>query len=168
MTSPNCNKPRIAFFSGSFDPFTRGHESIVLRSLAFADEVVVAIGINPAKQPLFSLQARIKWIEKVFAHEPRVRVMSYSGMTVDAARSVNACCIVRGVRSQADFAYEQQMALFNHNASGIDTIMLCALPDEVDISSSQVRSLIAQNADLSPFMPRNSAQHLHILLHELK
>ena len=168
MTLPKCNKPRIAFFSGTFDPFTRGHESIVLRTLEFVDKVVVAIGINPDKKPLFSLQARLKWIEQVFAHEPRVKVISYDGWSVDAAALCGACCMVRGVRSSADFAYEQEIAFFNHNASGIDTIMLCALPGEVDISSTQVRNLIAQNADLSPFMPRNAAQHLHILLHDLK
>ena len=163
MTSPKCSNHHIAFFSGSFDPFTRGHESIVRRTLAFVNEVVVAIGINPDKKPMLSVEARTKWIERVFANEPRVRVISYSGLTVDAAKSVGASCIVRGVRNAADLEYEQRMADYNRCASGIDTVLLFTLPDEKHISSTQVRNFIACNADLSEYLPSGAGELLPLL-----
>lgn len=153
-------KNNVAFFSGTFDPFTRGHESIVRRTLAFVDEVVVAIGINPDKTPLFTAKERSALIEQTFAGEPRVSVISYEGLTVDAAKSVGASCIVRGIRGNGDLAYEQWMAEWNRNASGIDTVMLFALPDECHISSSEVRKLISEGSYLTDFVPEKCSELL--------
>lgn len=162
MTSPtNLSKQRrIAFFAGSFDPFTRGHESIAKRALALFDELVIGIGINPDKTPLLSVMQRIEWIETVFCHDPRVSVISYSGYTVDAACKANATCIIRGVRNADDFCYEKQMADYNMQASGIDTVILPALPGEADISSSQLRQLIATKSDVSHLLPHHFPQHM--------
>ncbi len=155
MTTLLNNKApkHIAFFSGSFDPFTRGHESIVRRALQLFDEVVVGIGINPNKTPMMSVDDRVAWIESVFEGEPKVKVISYSGLTVDAAKSVGATCIVRGVRNAKDFEYEQGMAEYNRNAAGLETVMLPALPAECEISSTEVRRLIAEGGDLTAFLP---------------
>lgn len=163
MTSPtnHGHHRRIAFFSGSFDPFTRGHESIARRALALFDELVIGIGINPDKKPLMSVEQRIEWIEAVFCHDPRVRVISYSDYTIHAAGRVNASCLIRGVRNAKDFCYEKQMADYNMHASGIDTVMLPALPNEADISSTQLRQIITgTGGDISPLLPHHFPKHI--------
>ena len=95
MTSLNNASRHIAFFAGSFDPFTRGHQSIVLRSLSLFDEVVIGIGINPAKSAMMTVEQRMEWIESVFHNYPQVSVVNYSGLTVDAARQAGAVCLIR-------------------------------------------------------------------------
>ncbi len=152
--------PHIAFFSGTFDPFTRGHESIVRRTLQLFDAVVIGIGINPDKVPMMSVANREMWIKSVFEGEDRVSVVSYSGLTVEAAQAAGATCIVRGVRNAKDFDYEQAMAEYNRNAAGIETVMLLALPGECEISSTQVRKLIAEGGDLADFLPTKCNLHL--------
>lgn len=159
MTSP-ADAQRKAFFPGSFDPFTRGHESIVRRALAMFSHVVVGIGINPDKKGVMSTELRRQLIEAVFAGDSRVSVVSYSGMTVDAVKAAGACCIVRGVRDVADFDYEIKIADFNRNIAGIDTLFLPAHPALAGISSSAVRQLLAQGADVRQLLPVGCPQHI--------
>lgn len=140
-------------FPGSFDPFTKGHQDIVSRALAFADEVVVAIGDNAAKGGLLSVDERIERIERTFAGQGRVRVAAYQGLTADYARQVGAQAILRGVRSTLDYEYERNLADINRSLSGIDTILLMADPTLASISSSVVRELMAHGKDVSPFLP---------------
>lgn len=140
-------------FPGSFAPFTKGHQDIVLRALAFADEVVVAIGTNAEKDGLLSIAERKERIERLFANEPRVSVAAYSGLTADYARQVGAQAILRGVRSMHDYEYERTLADVNRTLSGIDTILLLADPQLASISSSLVRELMAYGKDVSPFLP---------------
>lgn len=141
-------------FPGSFAPFTKGHQDIVLRALAFADEVVVAIGTNAEKDGLLSIAERKERIERLFANEPRVSVAAYSGLTADYARQVGAQAILRGVRSMHDYEYERTLADVNRTLSGIDTILLLADPQLASISSSLVRELMAYGKDVSPFLPQ--------------
>ncbi|MBQ0115185.1 MAG: pantetheine-phosphate adenylyltransferase, partial [Bacteroidales bacterium] len=112
-TSQSTDTPRIAMFAGSFDPFTRGHESIVRRGLELFDRIIVGIGINPDKKPLMTAEERKQWIDAVFADEPRVSVIAYTGLTVDAARQHGARFLLRGVRTADDFLYEQHMVEVN-------------------------------------------------------
>lgn len=131
-----------AIFPGSFDPFTLGHADIVARALAIFDRIVIAIGINDSKRSLYSAEERLKQIAGLYADEPRVEVISYDGLTVDAARKAGARFIVRGVRSVADFEYERTLALVNRHLDGIETILLYSLPEHSHISSSIVRDLL--------------------------
>ena len=151
---------RIALFPGSFDPFTRGHESIVRRALPLFDEVVIAIGINCEKPGFMTMEQRKAWIESVFNDEPRVRVVTYSGLTVDVARDCHAQFILRGVRMIQDFENEMHMAEVNRNLSGIETILLYTLPEDSHVSSSIVRELARFGQDITDLLPKNADFHL--------
>ena len=159
MTSPTDAQPK-AFFPGSFDPFTRGHESIVRRALALFGHVVVGIGINPDKKGVMSTELRRQLIEAVFAGDSRVSVVRYSGMTVAAVTAAGACCIVRGVRDVADFDYEIKIADFNRNIAGIDTLFLPAHPALAGISSTALRQEIARGGNVSGMLPSGCPQHI--------
>lgn len=144
-----------ALFAGSFNPFTIGHESIVKRTLCFADEVVIAIGINNAKEnPETETEERIQTIRSYFTDEPRVTVLAYEGLTVDFARQMQADVMVRGVRSVKDFEYEREMADVNRKISGMETILLFSEPELSAVSSSIVRELKAHGKDISKFLPQ--------------
>ena len=140
---------RIAVYPGSFDPITRGHEDLIHRSLAFVDKVVVAVAVNVAKQPLFSLQERVTLIQQC-VREPRVEVRSFDGLLVNFARSVGATIIVRGLRAVSDFEYEFQMALMNRNLGPtIETVFLVPAFDLTYLSSSLVREVARFGGDVS-------------------
>lgn len=151
---------RIALFAGSFDPFTLGHENIVRRGLEIFDEVIVGIGINPDKHPMMSAEARVQWIESVFADEPRVRVISYEGYTVDAAKANGARFLLRGVRTAADFEYEKHIASVNRRLAGIETVLINTLPELEHISSTLVRERLAAGQDISDLVPTNAPINL--------
>lgn len=142
-----------ALFAGSFDPFTRGHQSIVDRTLAIADEVVIAIGVNSGKTPMFSLEQRTEMIRRVYAGNERVSVESYSGLTTDFAQSIGATFLVRGVRSIMDFEAEKNMADVNRKLTGIETVLLITEPEFSSISSSIVRELMSYGRDVTEFLP---------------
>ncbi|MBQ6939485.1 MAG: pantetheine-phosphate adenylyltransferase [Muribaculaceae bacterium] len=148
----NCCK-RVAIFPGTFDPFTRGHYSVVRRALSMFDEVVIAIGINALKRPMFTIEERMAMLESLFANEPRVKVISYSGLTVDVARECGAQFMLRGVRSVIDFEYERSIADVNREISGLETVMLFTEPMYAHISSSVVRELISYGRDVTAFVP---------------
>jgi pantetheine-phosphate adenylyltransferase len=142
-----------ALFAGSFDPFTRGHQSIVNRTLAIADEVVVAIGRNVNKRTMLTLEERIEAIQRLYAEEPRVKVMAYDGLTTDFAASVEATFLVRGVRNIADFEFEKNIADVNRKLTGIETVLLITESEYSHISSSVVRELMSYGRDVTDFMP---------------
>lgn len=151
------DKKRIAMFQGSFDPFTRGHESIVLRALSVFDEVVVVVVRNSLKRYYFSEDLRRRIIESAFASEPRVRVVVSDKMSIDAAREVGACCLLRGVRSVADFEYEMGIAEVNRQQSGLETLLLYTLPQYSHISSTIVREWIKWGKDMTSYLPAGMA-----------
>ena len=140
-------------FPGSFDPFTLGHADIVRRALGLFDEIVIAVGYNEQKQGWMSVEERVAAIKKLYAGEPRVRVESYTGLTVDFAKEHGITTIVRGVRTTADFEYEVQMADVNRQLTGIETVLLPASPQLASLSSSVVRELAHLGHDISKFLP---------------
>ena len=142
-----------AIFPGTFDPFTLGHHSIVKRTLTFMDEVIVGIGINEGKHCLIPVEKRVGMIRQLYADEPRVKVMAYSGLTVDFAKEQEAGFIVRGIRSVKDFEYEEGIADINKKLSGIETIFLFTEPELSSVSSSVVRELLHYGKDVSMFLP---------------
>lgn len=140
---------RVAVYPGSFDPVTRGHEDLIHRSLEFVDRLVVAVAINAAKQPLFSLEERVQLIRDAVPDQ-RVEVQSFDGLLVQFAQQVGATVIIRGLRAVSDFDYEFQMALMNRNlAPEIETVFLVPAFDLTYLSSSLVREVARFGADVS-------------------
>lgn len=132
---------KIAIYAGSFDPITRGHEDLIRRSLAFVDTLVVAVAINSAKQPLFSVEERLRFITDS-VDDKRVTVGQFDGLLVDYAREVGAVLSIRGLRAVADFEYEYQMALMNrHLHKGLETVFMVPGIDLTYVSSSIVREV---------------------------
>ena len=147
-------KKRIAIFPGSFNPFTRGHQRIVERGLVLFDAIVIAIGKNSEKQTQQSEEGRALQIAELYSNNPRVSVETYHTLTVDFAKQVGADFILRGVRTMKDFDYELQMADVNRLLTGIETVVLFAETDKVNISSSLVRELQAFGKDITDFLPK--------------
>jgi pantetheine-phosphate adenylyltransferase len=143
---------RTAIYAGSFDPITRGHEDIIQRSLTFVDRLVVAVATNVAKQPLFSVDERMRFIRAAVGDDPRVEVRQFSGLLVDFAREVGATLSIRGLRAIADFEYEFQMALMNrHLNAQLETVFMMPSIDLTYVSSSLVREVArfhGETADL--------------------
>ena len=142
-----------ALFPGSFDPITLGHYDIIKRGVKLFDEVVVAIGINADKNYMFSIEERKSFIEKSFANEPKVKVTTYEGLTVDFCKDINAEFILRGLRNPADFEFEKAIAHTNRKLSKIETVFLLTASKTSFISSSIVRDVIRNNGDYSVLVP---------------
>ncbi len=142
-----------AIFPGSFDPITLGHYDIIKRGVTLFDEVIVAIGINADKNYMFSLEERTKFIEEAFEDEPKVKVVTYKGLTVDFCKEVDAQFILRGLRNPADFEFEKAIAHTNRNLSTIETVFLLTASKTSFIASSIVRDVIRNNGDYTKFVP---------------
>lgn len=146
------SEPRVALFPGSFNPFTRGHESLVRRALTFCDRVVIAVGVNIGKDPE-DAERNCEAIRHVFTDDPNVDVTSYTGLTGDLARRTGATFLLRGARNAADFEYERNMADANRNLFGIETVILPTLPELSWISSSTARELSRFGHDPKELLP---------------
>ena len=147
---------KIAVFPGSFDPFTVGHEEIVRRGLKIFDKIIVAVGINAVKQEFLDVDTRIAIIEQVFKDVKEVSVMSYSGLTVDFCEQQNACFIIRGLRTAADFEYERAVGQINKAMdSNVETVFLLTSPEHTFISSTIVRDIFMNGGDATKFLPSN-------------
>ena len=144
---------RTALFAGTFDPFTKGHHALVLRALAIFDKVVVAVGRNMGKKCLFSVEQRVEAIEKLYAADKRVEVMTYDGLTMDLAKEIGATALLRGVRNTKDFEYEREIADVNFRIGGIETVLLMSEPEHASISSSIVRELMNYGKDVTALLP---------------
>ena len=145
---------KIAVFPGSFDPITIGHEKIVTRGAALFDEVVVAVGENSQKKYMLSLDHRIRQIEKVFRDVENVRVASYTGLTIEYCKSIQARYILRGLRTAADFEYERTIGVLNMTMEkGIETIFLISQPEYSAVSSTMVREIMKHGGNANPFLP---------------
>lgn len=145
---------KIAVFPGSFDPITRGHENVILRALDLFDEIIIAIGLNAEKQAYFDVEQRVKWIKKVFEAYPKVRVQSFTGLTVDFCRKINAGYILRGLRTSADFEFERSIGQMNKKMlPDIETVFLLTLPEYTALTSSIVRDIIRHGGDPAAFVP---------------
>lgn len=144
----------IALFPGSFDPITLGHVSIVKRAVPLFDKIIVALGVNATKQHMFSVEQRQQWIEEVFSDEPKVVVQTYSGLTIDYCKEVNAQYILRGLRTAADFEFERGIGQVNKMLyPDLDTVFLLTEPKFTPISSSIVRDVYRNGGDISAMVP---------------
>jgi len=143
--------PRIAVYAGSFDPLTLGHEDIARRGASLFDELIVAIGINPDKNPLFNAHERVEMARDIFSDVPNIRAESFTGLTVDFARSVNASVMLRGVRTVSDIESEFTMALANRMmAPDLETVFLMASEQFSHISSTLIKQVAMMGRDTSP------------------
>jgi pantetheine-phosphate adenylyltransferase len=159
-------KPRIALFSGSFDPITNGHVDVVRSAVRLVDRLVIAIGVHASKAPLFSVEERRRMIEDACrplaeAADCALAVTTFAGLVVTAAREVGAGCIVRGVRDGTDLDYEMQMAGMNGAmAPEVQTIFLPASPEVRPITATLVRQIAGMGGDVSAFVPPAVAAQL--------
>jgi pantetheine-phosphate adenylyltransferase len=145
---------KIAVFPGSFDPFTIGHEGIVIRGLGLFDEIIIAVGANALKKSYYPLNVRKEMIGKVFQNESRIRVDHYEGLTVDYCRKNGAGYLLRGLRTAADFEFERAIAQVNRALiPEVESIFLLTIPEHSPINSTIVRDIIRSGGDASRFVP---------------
>jgi len=157
---------RIAIYAGSFDPITRGHEDLMMRTLGFVDRLIVAVAKSVGKAPVFTLDERVKLIREAVADDRRIEVKSFDGLLVDFARSVDANVLIRGLRAVSDFEYEYQMALMNrHLAPGLETIFMVPSLDTTYISASLVREVARFGGDVSGLVHPAVAKALRAKFH---
>jgi len=143
-----------AIYPGSFDPLTKGHQSIALRAASLFTHLVVAVGQNSDKRSLFSVEQRLEFIKKTFENEKNISVVAYSGLTVDFCKQNQINYIIRGIRSEMDFGVESSIALANKLlCPSIETVFLLTDPQYMGISSSAVRDILNNNGDASAFLP---------------
>ena len=145
---------RIAVFPGSFDPITKGHEDIVLRAVPLFDEIIVAIGTNSSKKYYFELEKRLEMIRHTFRNEPKIKVETYKGLTVDYCKRLDATHLLRGLRTAADFEFEKSIAHINQTLNpNLDTVFLLSLQEYSAINSTIVRDILFNGGDASRFVP---------------
>lgn len=143
-----------ALYAGTFDPFTNGHLDIVKRATNLFDEVIVLVAVSPSKKPFMSTEQRVEVLKKIFAHEPKVKVDSWSGLIVEYARKHNISSIVRGLRPTGDFEIEFQMASMNRKINpDCDTVFLMTSEKLYYISSSLVKEVFNHDGDITTFVP---------------
>jgi len=157
---------RIGFYSGSFDPVTNGHTDVIARAARMVDTLVIGIGVHPGKSPMFSTEEKVAMLEAETAAIGkktgcRMDIVTFSGLTVDAARDARASVIFRGLRDGTDLDYEMQMAGMNGAmASDIDTVFLPASPDVRHITATLVRQIAGMGGDVSAFVSKEVARRL--------
>ena len=144
---------RRAVFPGSFDPITLGHYDIIERGLTLFDEIILAIGVNAEKKYMFTLEERTDFIKNAFIDEPKIKVLTYKGLTVDFCKQQDAHFILRGLRNPADFEFEKAIAHTNRKLSEIETVFLLTSSGKSFISSSIVRDVIRNHGDFSGLVP---------------
>lgn len=145
---------KIAVFPGSFDPVTRGHESILLRAVPLFDRIIVAVGDNPGKKSLFPADQRTAWLKEVFRNIPSISVETYQGLTTDFCKKSGAKYILRGLRTAADFDFERTIGLMNRSLNpDVETVFLLSNLEYAAVSSSIVREIHLNGGDISNFIP---------------
>lgn len=154
---------RICLFPGTFDPVTLGHTDIIDRALPLFDELVIGIGINSSKVPMFSVEQRVEWIREIYKHEPRIKVASYEGLTVNFCKEIKAQFILRGIRYVSDFEYEKAIADINRKMEHeVETIFLTCSPEYSTIASTLVRDVIRYKGDAAQFLPDVVANSINL------
>ncbi len=145
---------RICLFPGTFDPVTLGHIDIIDRALPLFDKLVIGIGRNVNKAPMFSEEQRLLWIREIYKADAKVEAVIYDGLTVECCKSVGANFILRGIRYVNDFEYEKAIADMNRSLEGnIETIFLTCLPQYTSVASTLVRDVLRNGGDVSQFLP---------------
>lgn len=143
---------KIGLFPGSFDPFTKGHEAVIAKSLHLFDEVIIGVGVNSSKQYMFSLDKRIAHIKTLFVNQPNVRVEQFQTLTVNFCKEIGATHIIRGLRDSKDFQYEKSIAHMNFDISGIDTVFFLTEQKYSAINSSIIREIHKNNGPIDAFV----------------
>lgn len=143
---------KTALFPGSFDPFTKGHESIIQKAIPLFDKIVIGIGINSGKNYFFDLEKRKAQISKIYESFPMVVVKTYQKLTVEYCKDIEAQYILRGLRDTNDFEYEKAIAQMNLAISGIETVFFMTDPAVAPISATIVREIARNKGDISPFV----------------
>lgn len=144
-----------ALFPGSFDPITLGHMDIIERGLDLFDEIIIAIGVNSEKKNMWTLEERVRFIEEIFKGNSKIKVKSYTGLTVDFCQAEKADFILRGLRNSLDFSYEKSIAQTNAMLSGVESIFIISAPEASHISSTIVRDIARNGGDFSKLVPKN-------------
>ena len=147
---------KTGLFTGSFDPFTIGHQSIVARVLPLFDKLVIGVGVNERKKYMYSVEVRVKVIAELYADNPKVEVRAFNDLAVDFAHREGAWFFVKGVRSVKDFEYEREQADINRAMGGIETLLVFAEPQHASVSSSLVRELIHFGKNAEMFLPKKA------------
>ncbi|HLX92190.1 MAG TPA: pantetheine-phosphate adenylyltransferase [Puia sp.] len=152
---------RIALFPGTFDPVTIGHLDIIDRSLSLFDQLIIGIGRNSNKEPMFSEDQRLGWIKEIYKNNPRVDAIVYDGLTINACERTGAKFIIRGIRYVNDFEYEKAIADMNRSLNKeIETIFLTCLPQYTSVASTLVRDVLRNGGEAGPFLPAVVAKDL--------
>ena len=145
---------KIAVFPRSFDPFTKGHENVISRSLVLFDEIIIAIGAHSQKTNHFPLEKRLAMIRDLYADEPRIKVDHYSGLTIDYVKKAGARFLLRGLRTSADFEYERAIAQVNRKMNQeVETVFILTAPELTPVNSTIVREILRHGGDVSMFLP---------------
>lgn len=145
---------RIAVFPGSFDPFTIGHQSILEKAIPLFDIIYIGVGVNSDKKSYFPLEQRLDWLEKIYANEAKIKIETFSGLTIDFCKQVSATYLLRGLRNTIDFEYEKTIAQMNYNISGIETVFFITSPEYSTISSTSIRDILRHGGNASKFLPK--------------
>ena len=145
---------RICLFPGTFDPLTLGHVDIINRAIPLFDKIVVGIGLNTSKVPMFSAEKRLQWIIEIYKNESKVEGAIYEGLTIEFCKKINARFILRGIRYVSDFEYEKTIADANRTLDkSIETVFLTGEPKYTSVASTIVRDIIRNGGDSSHFLP---------------
>ncbi len=145
---------RICLFPGTFDPVTKGHVDVIQRAASLFDKLIIGVGINASKQPMFTVEQRCQWIHDIFKNDPRIEATGYTGLTIDFCKKVGAQYILRGIRYVSDFEYEKAIADMNRMlAPEIETLFLTCSPEFSTISSTLVRDVIRNGGNVKLFVP---------------
>ena len=149
----------IAVFPGTFDPITVGHVSIVHRALPLFERIIIGMGVNNSKKTMFNTEQRISWIKDTFKDTPQVEVIAFEGLTVDLCKQVGAAFLLRGLRNSTDHGFERSIPLMNRQLAGVETIFMPSAPEHAHISSTIVRELLANKADVSALVPMDLSRN---------
>jgi len=144
---------KIAVFAGTFDPFTLGHQDIVNRALHVFDKIIIAIGVNEEKTPIFSLNERIKIINRLFFNNDKITIDTFTGLTGEFCKINNAQFLIRGMRNAVDFQYESDLAQANKELFDLETIFFITTPTLSHISSTLVRELYKNKGNYQQYLP---------------
>ena len=145
----NSRTPKVAVFPGQFDPITNGHLDVIRRAVKLFDEVIVAVGVNPEKRELFTLDERVEMLDNLLKEIPGARAAKYTGLTVDFIKRVKGAVLLRGIRDVSDLRYEFQMAQVNRAVGGVETVFMMTGQEYALISSSLIRQVVAMGGDVS-------------------
>lgn len=152
---------RICLFPGTFDPVTLGHVDIIDRALPLFDKIIVGVGLNSAKAPMFSAEQRLSWIEEIYKDEEKVQGAVYEGLTINYCKQIGARFILRGIRYVSDFEYEKTIADANRTLEKrIETIFLTGEPKYTSVASTIVRDILRNGGNAALFLPQEVYQTL--------